>query len=421
MEATYKIFTSRGDRTVKIEDIPLLLANMEIRPDTRIFNNETKTWVDFKDYKHLHGILSTLSSIQSGAKDSDRLLDGKPYQGVNDNRTKLPQQNQARSEYLQECLNCHHQYSKRADKCPKCGNVVHMECNICKRKIPKNSTSCPECGDPEPFVTVKVKVEEVARPKEVRRDNTNSDASSKAGNQADTHQRTAALSPLQVLFSFRGRITRQQFWLYSIPAQSLGVVWYVLLEIFKEYNRQVLYGGTGPSGVTATILFLSVIPIGWMCLAVSLKRLHDRDKSFMWIFLFSVPIIGTVWWLVELGFLKGTEGRNQYGEDPLSQTVTISTYQKGSIQTEVNGNYKRVSQEGSPTLGLKQEDKRNNRAQVDSQVFDPSNKQEVSENPASSSASSEVNYDNVTYASWGCLSFVLLFFVIILISSIFIR
>jgi RNA polymerase subunit RPABC4/transcription elongation factor Spt4 len=49
------------------------------------------------------------------------------------------------------CINCSHLYSKRADKCPKCGTPVKDVCKICKKAILKTSQFCPECGDPDPF------------------------------------------------------------------------------------------------------------------------------------------------------------------------------------------------------------------------------------------------------------------------------
>ena len=52
-------------------------------------------------------------------------------------------------------------------------------------------------------------------------------------------------------------------------------------------------------------------------LAVAAKRFHDRDKSGWWILILFIPIIGFIWYLVELGFLPGTPGPNRFGPDPL--------------------------------------------------------------------------------------------------------
>jgi uncharacterized membrane protein YhaH (DUF805 family) len=52
-------------------------------------------------------------------------------------------------------------------------------------------------------------------------------------------------------------------------------------------------------------------------IAVYAKRWHDRGKSGWWTLIILVPAIGSIWLLVELGFLRGTPGANKYGPDPL--------------------------------------------------------------------------------------------------------
>ena len=46
---------------------------------------------------------------------------------------------------------------------------------------------------------------------------------------------------------------------------------------------------------------------------VHIKRFHDRDKSGWWVLIGLIPIIGAIWLLIELGFLKGTPGPNRFG------------------------------------------------------------------------------------------------------------
>jgi hypothetical protein len=46
---------------------------------------------------------------------------------------------------------------------------------------------------------------------------------------------------------------------------------------------------------------------------VYIKRFHDRDKSGWWVLIWLIPIIGAIWLLIELGFLKGTPGPNRFG------------------------------------------------------------------------------------------------------------
>jgi uncharacterized membrane protein YhaH (DUF805 family) len=64
------------------------------------------------------------------------------------------------------------------------------------------------------------------------------------------------------------------------------------------------------------LMIVSLVVI-WPGLAINIKRWHDRDKSGWWILISLIPFVGPIWALVEVGFLPGTPGPNQYGPDPL--------------------------------------------------------------------------------------------------------
>jgi len=54
----------------------------------------------------------------------------------------------------------------------------------------------------------------------------------------------------------------------------------------------------------------------WISIAVQVKRWHDQDKSGAMAFIGCIPVIGTIWVIVECGFLPGTPGENSYGPEP---------------------------------------------------------------------------------------------------------
>ena len=58
------------------------------------------------------------------------------------------------------------------------------------------------------------------------------------------------------------------------------------------------------------------MPAGWIYLAGSIKRAHDRGKSGWWILITLIPIAGFIWWLIDLGIFEGQKGPNKYGPDP---------------------------------------------------------------------------------------------------------
>ena len=107
-----------------------------------------------------------------------------------------------------------------------------------------------------------------------------------------------------LLFGFHGRLPRKAFWLY-------GVLGLTLAQIFIY----VLLGIAGASEALASgVAGLAVV---WPGLAISIKRWHDRDKTGWWVLINLVPFIGTLWTLIECGFLAGTRGENRFGPDPL--------------------------------------------------------------------------------------------------------
>ncbi len=110
----------------------------------------------------------------------------------------------------------------------------------------------------------------------------------------------------ELLLSLRGRIGRKAFW--------LGVAILFAAQCAAALLDSALFGSAQSlvSGITG----LAVI---WPGIAISGKRWHDRDKSAWWILIGLLPIVGTIWSLVENGFLRGTTGPNRFGPDPLSQ------------------------------------------------------------------------------------------------------
>ena len=66
------------------------------------------------------------------------------------------------------------------------------------------------------------------------------------------------------------------------------------------------------------VVFALVSLVTLYCyLMLSIKRFHDMDKSGWFSLLALVPIVNLAVGLFWLGFIKGTDGANTYGADPL--------------------------------------------------------------------------------------------------------
>ncbi|MET0361323.1 MAG: DUF805 domain-containing protein [Mesorhizobium sp.] len=112
-----------------------------------------------------------------------------------------------------------------------------------------------------------------------------------------------------LLTSYDGRINRAKFWAGIAVLTAIHIVAEIIDVALGLDIRQ---SGIGP--VTIVIALAAIYPQ----FALYAKRWHDRDKSAWWSLIILVPVIGTIWFLVELGFLKGTRGDNQYGADPVA-------------------------------------------------------------------------------------------------------
>lgn len=102
--------------------------------------------------------------------------------------------------------------------------------------------------------------------------------------------------------------------------------WYfVLFNILASIVLGAIDGllGTSGSGMGAGLLsgiygLAVLIP----SLAVTVRRLHDTDRSGWWILIVLVPLIGTIVLLV-FALLEGTPGSNRYGPNPKEATARV--------------------------------------------------------------------------------------------------
>ena len=106
----------------------------------------------------------------------------------------------------------------------------------------------------------------------------------------------------RLFFSFRGRAGRRAYWQFA-AVPSLAFM--ALTALFDLPLR------LGAFGFTVCGLLLS-----WVVLAISVKRCHDRGRSGWFLLANLIPVFGSLWVLVELGFLPAAEAGNRYEPDP---------------------------------------------------------------------------------------------------------
>ncbi|MDP0496678.1 MAG: DUF805 domain-containing protein [Verrucomicrobiota bacterium JB024] len=116
----------------------------------------------------------------------------------------------------------------------------------------------------------------------------------------------------QLYFSINGRISRSTFWLkFVLPV--------FIISILVNIIAGMVMGGdpNNPNPAGFALIGVWQLFLIYPSICVYGKRWHDRDKSAWWILIGLIPFIGWIWVLVECGFLKGTDGPNRFGEDPV--------------------------------------------------------------------------------------------------------
>lgn len=132
------------------------------------------------------------------------------------------------------------------------------------------------------------------------------------------------LLPYRRYAEFNGRSRRKEFWLFQL------FFWGTLLAlmIISRSLAIAVLTGVGPSALGAfREIFLMIFLVGSIVphISVTVRRLHDQDKSG-WMYLISfIPYIGGLILLI-LMCIEGTDGENQYGPDPKNLNLDTSVF-----------------------------------------------------------------------------------------------
>jgi uncharacterized membrane protein YhaH (DUF805 family) len=115
------------------------------------------------------------------------------------------------------------------------------------------------------------------------------------------------LLPLKRYAEFSGRSQRKEYWMFTLGI-IIAEVAIMIVEGMLGINRMVV-------GIYGPILSLFMLALIIPSLAVSIRRLHDIDKSGWFFLLALIPLIGSIILLVFF-CTDGTSGPNRFGPDP---------------------------------------------------------------------------------------------------------
>ena len=166
-----------------------------------------------------------------------------------------------------------------------------MDCPACGKDNPEDSRFCGSCG-----VSLIV--------------STASGIGTAASELPKVRFRRAVELGFKNYFKFSGRATRAEYW------------WWILFTVLAGIGLAVVdtltatMGMFGDSGLLGVLFELAtMVPT----FTLSVRRLHDINRTGWWLLLWSVPVIGwivLIVWAIE----RGDEGPNKYGPDPRQAT-----------------------------------------------------------------------------------------------------
>ncbi len=104
---------------------------------------------------------------------------------------------------------------------------------------------------------------------------------------------------------FSGRSRRTEYWMFT------------LFNIIISVVLSVVDGVVGTMGILSMVYFIAILVPS---LAVSIRRLHDTDRSGWWLLVGLIPFVGAIILLVFM-VQDSQPSQNQYGENPKGVTA----------------------------------------------------------------------------------------------------
>jgi uncharacterized membrane protein YhaH (DUF805 family) len=114
------------------------------------------------------------------------------------------------------------------------------------------------------------------------------------------------LEALKKYAVFGGRSRRKEYWYFVLFNLIVSLVLSAIDALLGTFSSSTNVGLLG--GIYGLAIIIPSI-------AVSVRRLHDIDRTGWWLLISLVPVIGTIVLLV-FAALEGTPGENRFGPNP---------------------------------------------------------------------------------------------------------
>ena len=137
------------------------------------------------------------------------------------------------------------------------------------------------------------------------------------------------INVLKKYATFSGRATRSEYWYFVL---IYSITYTILMGIdfaIGTFSKQLMENGSFLGFISTAYSLILFLP----SLAVTVRRLHDINKSGWWVLFIFVPIIGFILLLIYL--CTNSKEDNKYGVNPKS---LVNENQKDNSSSESSNN-----------------------------------------------------------------------------------
>lgn len=120
--------------------------------------------------------------------------------------------------------------------------------------------------------------------------------------------------------NFNGRARRSEFWYFTLFNIIVDIIFLILIGIVASN------AGNGAYGTAIVALYIGYmlynLAMAIPTIAVSVRRLHDIDKSGWFYLIGFVPLVGQILLIIWFA-TEGSKGSNEYGHNPKEHPDSI--------------------------------------------------------------------------------------------------
>lgn len=110
--------------------------------------------------------------------------------------------------------------------------------------------------------------------------------------------------------TFNGRARRKEYWCFILMNAIMLITFLFSASFITDSNSNFTSSLVFIQILIMSIVFIAIIPL----FAVTVRRLHDTNKSGWFYFVSFIPLVGSVILFAAM-ITEGNLGKNQYGKD----------------------------------------------------------------------------------------------------------